>query len=380
MLQIVAVPQQFRDLVDRFIRVPWYIHREHAPNDVWVPPLLMDRRDYLNPKKNPFFDHAEVALWVAVKDGRDVGRIAAVVDHDFVAFHEEKTGYFGMFECIDDREVAEALFERASRWLNERGMERMMGPMDLSANYTCGVLVDSFDQEPFVGMPYNPPYYEALIESCGLSAEKTLVQWGMSAQSPLAPRVDRISKLIAKREGIRVRTMDFDDWDNEVERVLEIYNTAWEKNWGFVPMPAKEFRHICKDVKMLLHPKLAMIGEIDGQPVAFSLTIKNVNPILKKIDGKLFPFGALRLGWDLKVKDRVDSARLILLGVRSSHRKRGIDSILFAETFRAANSLGYKDCEIGWVLEDNELVNRAIRAMDGKPVKNYRIFQRSCDA
>jgi GNAT superfamily N-acetyltransferase len=336
----------------------------------------MDRRDYLNPDKNPFFEHVDVALWIAVKDGRDVGRVAAVVDRDFIEFHGEQTGYFGMFECIDDREVAQALLDRASSWLEEREMERMIGPMELSTNYQCGVLIDGFDRDPCVNMPFNPPYYDALLASCGMTKEKDLFQWRIDTSKPLAPRIDRISKMIAKREGITVRNYDFDDWDAEVERTLEIYNSAWVKNWGFVPMSPKEFRHVAKDLKMVLNPKITFIAEVEGRPVAFALSIKNVNPTLKKLDGKLFPSGALRLVWDLMINDKVNGARLILLGVRKEYRKRGIDSILFAETFRECGKVGYHDSEIGWTLEDNELVNRAIVSMNGFHSSTYRIYQR----
>jgi GNAT superfamily N-acetyltransferase len=373
-VEIIDVPLSNRKLVDRFIRVPWYVHREAFPNDHWVPPLWMDRRDYLNPKKNPFFEHAEVGLWIARKGGRDVGRIAAIEDRDWRSFHQDETGYFGMFEAPEDPEVAKALLDRARAWLRRRGLTQMIGPMDFSSNYVCGVLLDAFDRDPGINMPYNPPWYDHLLLGQGLSKAKDLIQWGIDLSNPIPPRVVRVAKKLREREGITVRAMSFDDWDREVDRALEVYNDAWEKNWGFVPVGEKEFRHIAKDLKLVLHPSLPLIAEVDGKPVAFALTIMNVNPTLKKLDGKLFPTGVLRLIWDLEIAKVVDSGRLILLGIREGYRRRGIDSILFLEMAERARALGWWGGEIGWTLEDNDLVNRAISNFGCAPVAHYRIY------
>lgn len=373
-VEIVDVPLTDRKLVERFIRVPWYIHRELFPNDHWVPPLLMDRRDYLSPKKNPFFEHAEVALWIARKGGRDVGRIAAIDDRDWQRFHGDKTGYFGMFESPEDPEVAAALLDRARAWLRRRKLEQMIGPMDFSTNYVCGVLLDAFDRDPGINMPYNPPWYDHLLQDQGLTKAKDLIQWGIDLSNPVPPRVVRIAKKLREREHVTVRAMSFDDWDREVDRALEVYNDAWDKNWGFVPVGEKEFRHIAKDLKLVLHPSLPLIAEVDGKPVAFALIIMNVNPTLKKLDGKLFPLGALRLIWDLEIAKVVDSGRLILMGIREGYRRRGIDSILFLEMAERARALGWWGGEIGWTLEDNDLVNRAIANFGSSPVAHYRLY------
>ncbi len=379
-VEIVEVPLSDRSLVDRFIRVPWHIHRELYPNSHWVPPLMMDRRDYLSPTKNPFFEHADVALWIARKNGRDVGRIAAVEDRDWLEFHQDGAGYFGMFECPDDPEVAKALFERARAWLRDRGLARMIGPMDLSTNYVCGVLIDAFDRDPGINMPYNPPWYDGLIQGQGLRKAKDLIQWHIELKDPVPPRVERIAEMIKKRENVTVRAMSFADWDAEVGRALEIYNDAWEHNWGFVPVGEKEFRHIAKDLKMVLHPTLPLIAEVEGRPVAFALIIMNVNPVLKKLDGKLFPFGIFRLIWDLKVVNKVDSGRLILMGIREGYRRRGLDSILFVEMHRRSKALGWWGGEIGWTLEDNHMVNRAIESMGSKPAAHYRLYEQELGA
>ncbi len=373
-VELIPVPLENRALVDRFIKVQWWIHREHHPSDRWVPPLLMDRRDYLNKSKNPFFEHATCAFWLARKDGLDVGRIAAVHDVDWEKHHGDKVGYFGMFDSSNDPEVANALLTEAFRWLTSRGLEQVIGPMDLSTNYMAGLLVEGFDSDPGMQMPYNPPYYEQLLEGHGLRKVKDLWQWYLHTSTPIPEKVVRISEKIRERNKVVVRPMDLSKWDDEVARVIEIYNDAWDNNWGFVPVGEKEFRHIATDLKMVVRPELALMAEVDGQPVAFSITIMNINPILKKVDGKLFPFGIFRLLWDLKVRPKIYDCRLIVLGIKEGYRRRGIDSILFVETHKAAAALGWEGGEIGWTLEDNDMVNRAIESMRGEKIKNYRVY------
>lgn len=375
--ELIEVPLSDRKLVERFIRVPWYINREHAPSERWVPPLLMDRRDYLNPAKNPFFKHVQAAFWLARKDGRDVARVAAVRDEDHVKFHGEQAGYLGMFECPDDPELARALVERAGSWLKARGCETMLGPFELSLNYISGVLVDGFDRDPAVNMPYNPRYYDRLLLGTGMSKARDLLQWGIDPQKPVPERIVRVAEKVAARKGITIRPLDFSRWDAEVEKTLEVYNDAWEKNWGFVPMGREEYLHLAKDLKLVLEPGLPIVAEVGGEPVAFVITILDVNPVMKKLDGKLLPFGIFRLLWDLKVKKVVRGGRLILLGIKAAYRGQGIDSLLFLATHQAAQRLGWTEGQIGWTLEDNHRVNSAIRAMGGYQIATYRVYQRA---
>lgn len=376
-LQLVEVPLSDRKLVERFIRVPWYVNREHHPSPHWVPPLLMDRRDYLNPKKNPFFNHVQAAFWVARKDGRDVGRVAAVRDEDFIKFHGEQTGYLGMFECPDDRELAQALVDTAGDWLKGRGCTRMIGPLELSMNYISGALVEGFDRDPGINMPYNPPYYDRLLLGTGMVKARNLLHWGIDPQRPVPERISKLAAKVAQRRGITIRDMRFDDWDAEVLRTLEVYNDAWEKNWGFVPVGREEYLHIAKDLKMVLEPGLPIIAEVKGEPVAFVITMLDVNPVLKKLDGRLLPFGIVRLLWDLKVRKVVKGGRLILLGIKAAYRGQGIDTLLFLATHRAAQRLGWTEGQIGWTLEDNDRVNAAVRSMGGYPIATYRVYEKA---
>lgn len=375
--ELIEVPLSDRKLVERFIRVPWYVNREHSPSPRWVPPLLMDRRDYLNPQKNPFFKHVQAAFWLVRKDGRDVARAAAVRDEDYIKFHGEQTGYLGMFEAPDDPAVAQLLVDTAGAWLKARGCAAMIGPLELSMNYISGVLVDGFDRDPGINMPYNPPYYDRLLLGTGMEKARDLLQWGIDPQKPVPERIAKLARKMEKRSGVTVRPMRFDDWDAEVLRTLEVYNDAWEKNWGFVPVGREEYLHIAKDLKMVLEPGLPILVEKDGEPVAFVITMMDVNPVLKKLDGRLFPLGILRLVWDLKVRKVVRGGRLILLGIKSAFRGQGIDTLLFLETHRAAQRLGWTSGQIGWTLEDNYRVNSAIQSMGGERIATYRVYQKA---
>lgn len=375
-VELIEVPLGDRKLVERFIRVPWYVNREHHPSDCWVPPLLMDRRDYLKPSVNPFFDHAEAAFWIARQGGRDVARIAAVKDADYIDFHGEQTGYFGMFECPNEPAIAQALIDRASEWLRARGLEQGIGPLELSTNYLSGVLIEGFDRDPGINMPYNPPYYDELLCGCGLSKARDLYQWLLDLTKPIPERLLRIADRVVRRAGVTIRHMDIARWDDEVGICLDIYNEAWEKNWGFVPVSEKEFRHIAKDLKMVIDGNLALVAEVQGRPVAFALSIFNVNPVLKKLDGRLFPTGIFRLIWETKIRPKITSGRLILLGIRREFRATGIIAPLMIETHRGARRCGLTEGEIGWTLEDNDLVNKAIERMGGEIISRYRIYQK----
>jgi GNAT superfamily N-acetyltransferase len=351
------------------------VHRVANQHPHWIAPLWLDRRDYLDHKKNPFFQHATVAGWIARRDGTDIGRIAAVHDIDWEKAHHEKAAYFGFFDCIDDQAVATALLDRAAHWARSRGCALVYGPFDLSTNYQAGLLIDGYDDDPCVYMPWNPPYYATLLEGAAFAKRKDLFQWWLGMETDIPEKVARVADKVKERSKVVIRSMDLDRWDEEVDRVLAIYNDAWEDNWGFVPMADAEFRHLAKDLKMVLKPELALMAEVDGEPIAFCITILNINEALKELrDGKLLPFGALKLSSAMK---RIEKLRLIVMGIRSGYRRRGADSILFVETHRAAKKLGMKGGEIGWTLEDNDMVNRAIEAMDGKKVKTYRVYARA---
>ncbi len=362
---------------DRFIRFQEEVYR----GDPWfVPPLLMERHEFLDPARNPFFRHADVALFLATRREEVVGRIAAVEDRNFNAFHGGRTGYFGLYESVDDPAVAEALFGAARAWARRRGLASLIGPMNLSTNYEAGLLVEGFESSPAILMPYNPPWYARLFEGCGLAKAKDLLAFSRSSHDPVPERFVRVAEKIRNHQGIRVRSLDLRRFGEEVERIKAVYNSAWEKNWGFVPMTDAEFDKLARDLKPLVRPELCLVAEDQGEPVAFSLTVPDVNQALKRVGGRLttwgIPVGLARL---LYWQRRIDEVRLIALGVKEGYRRRGLDAVLILDTIRRTRDLGYRGGEVSWTLEDNDLMNRAIEAVGCRRTKRYRVYETALD-
>lgn len=367
--RVVTARQQ-----DEFLALP---ARIYAGDPNYVPPLLMERRDFFDQAKNPFYKHATVELFLARKDGELVGRIAACEDRNYNAFHGSKTGFFGFYEAVDDDDVAHALFEAARSWIRNRGLAEMLGPSNFTSNHELGLLVEGFDSPPVVMMTYNPRYYIRHFEEVlGLKKAKDLWAWWLSAHVDPPERVVRIAEKVRAKEGIVVRPVNLKDFSEEAKRIKEIYNAAWEKNWGFVPFTDEEFDHAAKDMKQIAVPDLVLVAEVQGEPVAFSLTLPDMNQALIHVGGKLTTFGLpIGLGKLLWHSRKIDQLRLIMLGLKEQYRKRGIDAILYLDTLRAARKLGYKGGEISWTLEDNVLVNRAIEMMGGQHYKTWRIYE-----
>jgi GNAT superfamily N-acetyltransferase len=357
-----------------FIRFPYSVY---AGDPNWVAPLEMERRDFLDPKKNAFFEFGEVELFLARRAGKVVGRIAAVSNPPYNTLHETNVGFFGLFECVNDAGVARALFEAASAWLRAKGYTSVIGPMSYSTNYECGLLVEGFDVPPAVMMAYNPSYYGALIEANGFTKAKDLYAWELSSAVEPPEKVARIAEKIRQREGVTVRSVRLDQFESEVKTLKGLYNAAWEKNWGFVPMTDREFDHLAREMKQVVRPELALVAEVKGEPVAFSLTLPDANQALKAANGRLTQFG-LPIGLVKLVlaSRRINRLRLIVLGIKEGYRRRGLDAILYLDTLRTAKALGYVGGEISWTLEDNHLVNRAIESMGGKRSKMYRVYER----
>lgn len=372
---VVITPVQSSQDRDAFVMFPYALYKDD-PN--WVPPLIMERKDFLNPKKNPWFEFGTVELFLARRNGEVVGRIAAVNDPRYNEFHGTKYGFFGLFECIDDAGVARGLFDAAAQWCRAQGFSSLMGPVSFSTNYECGTLVEGFDAPPVVMMAYNPRYYPALFEANGFGKAKDLWAWELSSAVEPPEKVARIAEKIRQREGITVRAARLDDFENEARKIKDIYNAAWEKNWGFVPMTEKEFDHLARDMKQIVVPDLLMIAEVKGEPVAFSMTIPDANIAYKAAGGRLtkygLPIGLVKL---VLAARKIKRLRLITLGIKAGYRRRGLDAILYLDTLRTARRLGYTGGEISWTLEDNDLVNRAIESMGGRKYKTYRMYERA---
>lgn len=351
-----------------FIDMPWAIYAHDAH---WVPPLKSDVRFILT--ENPFWEHAERALFIARdEDGAVTGRIAAIIDRNYISFQNDQAGFFGFFECINDGATARLLYEAAATWLKERGLSRMIGPMNPSTNDECGFLCEGFDTDPRIMMPHTPPYYLALAEQCGLKKIKELYAYDMAvAQGPL-DRLERLSAVARKKTpGLTVRRFDLKHFDREIQCALTVYNAAWEKNWGFVPWTDKEFRTIAGRLKDLLLLDTTLLAEVDGEPAGMLIAVPDYNYVLKKINGTLFPFGIFSF---LYHRRHIDSLRLMILGVVKRFRQRGIEGVLYAESLKAAQQRGYRHCEFSWILDDNVMTQRAAEMMGGRLYKKYRVY------
>lgn len=368
-IEIVKVenPSQLR----RFINVPWLIYKN---DPMWVPPLKMAVNDLFK-STHPFYETGEVASWLAVANGQDVGRISAVDCKSHNQYHDEKTGFFGFFEA-KDQAAADALFATAEAWLKERGLTTVRGPFSPTTNYECGLLVDGFDDPPQIMMTYNPKSYLGMIEGLGYQKSKDLLAYQADTNFKMPEVIKKIAERTEKRSKITYRMVSKKNWQKEVDLMLEIYNDAWEKNWGFIPMTEKEFRHTAKDLKSVVDERLVLFAEVDGEAAGFIVTLPDFNQVLKKIpSGKLLPFGIFKLITGLKKINRV---RVITLGVKAKFRNIGLGPLLYQKAQEiVVNQTDYKEVEMSWVLEDNKDMNKPIIMMGAKPYKRYRIFEKS---
>jgi len=363
--------QSKKDLLD-FIKFPWRVYKN---DPLWVPPLISDRKDFFNPQKNPFFKHSEVVFYLAEKDGEIVGRICGIVNQNHIDFHQEKAGFFGFFECDKDFEVTKSLLDQVKEWLKSKGMEIMRGPMNFSTNDEVGFLLEGFDSSPAFMMPYNPPYYLDFMGRYGMDKAKDLFAYYFDKTYKPPDRMVRMAEKIENRDEINVRSLDIKNFEGEVQKIKKIYNSAWSKNWGFIPMTNEEFDHLAKDLKMIVDPHMVFLAEVDGEPAGFSLALPDLNLVLKRLDGRLFPFGLLKLLWHTKVRKTIDGVRILTMGVIPEYQKRGIDNVFYIKTIRDGIKRGYRRAEMSWVLEDNLLMNRVLKLIGAKLYKKYRIYE-----
>jgi GNAT superfamily N-acetyltransferase len=357
-----------------FMRLPWRLYR-NEPN--WVPPLLMDLRKRLDRERNPFFEHAEAEYFLAWRDGRPVGRITAQVDRNFNEFQDNDWGMFGFFECEDDPEAAGALLEAAAAWLRERGRDRMVGPMDFTTNDECGLLVEGHDRTPIILTPWQHSYYQGLLEGAGLTKAMDTFMWELyvDKRERVHPSIWEMAEKVSSEHGITVRPMRKRDLEAEVGRFLEVYNAAWERNWGFVPLNEKEVRHYAKDLKPILDPKWTWIAERDGEVLGAALTLPDINVALARMNGRLLPIGWAKFLW---WRRKIEGCRVFALGVKPEHQHLGIAAAFYIEHIENAREPGgIWWGEMGWILETNEPMNRAMEGMGGKIVKRYRIFEKA---
>jgi hypothetical protein len=365
-IEVVAVNGK-REL-NEFVELPFTLYR-NEPN--WAPPLRIAVKELLDRNKHPFYANAQAEFFLARKADKVAGRVAAIIDRNHNRFHGEEAGFFGFFECIDDPEVARALLERARGWVIERGAKFLRGPVNPSTNYECGLLIEGFDSAPMVMMTYNPQYYQGLIEQAGLVKAKDLYAYLSNANTITIDRIGRVADRALAKNKMRVRPINMKDFDGEVARVWEIYAAAWARNWGFIPMTKEEFFQMGKEMKMILKPELVLIGEVGDRMVGFALALPDVNQALKRANGNLFPTGLLKI---LYYQRLVKNVRVLALGVVEEYRTSGVAAGFYATLVRNARKLGYGDCEMSWILEDNVLMNRSLEAMGARRYKTYRIY------
>lgn len=352
-----------------------FVYHLYEGAEHWIPPLRMDQKKLVNEKKNPFYNNAEVALFLAEKDGKDVGRIAAIIDHRYNKFHGTKTGHFGFFDCIDDQHAANLLFRVASDWLRDRGMKDVMGPASPSMMDTIGVLVDGFEKDPYILMPYNYPYYDKLIQNAGFQKAMDMYAYIVNTETVTTDRIDRAMDIVRRRlPDLVIRPINLKKMKDEIKIIREIYNEAWKKNWGFIPLSEEEFNAVASDLKMIIDTDYAHVAEIKGKPVAFSVGIPNINEILKDMDGKLFPFGFLKL---LQGKKKTRGLRTALMGVLPEYQGRGIDALLHQRSIKnGLDSKIKKESELSWILESNTEMIRVAERIGGSRDKTYRMYSK----
>ncbi|MCK5739639.1 N-acetyltransferase [bacterium] len=368
---IKIIPVLTRKQRNQFIRFPWKVYRSDAQ---WVPPLLRDSKEMLNTKKFPFFEHSEAAFFLAQKGTEIVGTICAILNNRHNQIHNQNLGFFGFFEFIDDVEVSRALLETALKWCGERGLDAMRGPANYSQNETCGLLIDGFDTSPMVLMTHNPPYYQTHYEQFGLTKSMDLLAYRLTTAEKFPARLIRTAEKLKERSTITIRGMNNKDFKNEIQRVKEIYNQAWLPNWGFVPLTEAELNHLAKELHTGYDPELALIAEKDGKPVGFSLAMPNLNPAIKAANGRLFPFGLFKI---LREAKKVNSLRVVIMGVIPEYQKQGIDSMFYLESYKRALAKGYEWGECSWILENNKMMNRALQMLGAKVYKTYRMYDMS---
>lgn len=355
----------------QFLEFP-YSHYEE--DEHWIPPLRMEQKKLIDKKKNAFYNNGNIAMFLAEQNGKICGRIAAIEDHRFNDFHDSNIGFFGFFECIDDESVARLLFKVATDWLSEKGYTDVLGPSNPSMMDEIGILIDGFQFDPSIMMPYHKPYYDKLIKSAGLEKEMDMFAFRVTQETVSFDRMYRAEEIVKRRyPRLRIREVNLKNIEQEVETVRKIFNEAWKDNWGFIPLTEEELASTADDFKMILDPKVAHIAEIGGEPIAFSIALPDLNQVLKKMDGKLFPLGIFKLLWH---KRNINRIRTALMGVMPEYQGKGIDALLHKEAILNGREVGYKSSELSWVLETNTNMIRVAERLGAKIEKTYRMYRK----
>jgi len=353
----------------QFLLFP-YTHYKNYP--YWVAPLISEQKKLLNPNKNPFFERAEAAFFIAEKNGTPSGRIAAIIDHRFNDFHQAKTGFFGFFESVESQAVSDLLFRVAADWLRDKGMEKVLGPANPSMMDEIGILVEGFEEYPYILMPYHKPYYDRLITNSGLSKAMDMYAFEVDQSTVNRQRMQRAVDIVKKRNpGLTIREIRLKKIKDELQIIRHIFNEAWKENWGFIPLSEEELNALGADLKAIVDTNVAHIAEINGEPVAFSIGLPDYNQVFRKMNGKLLPFGILKL---LYYRRKINRIRTALMGVLPEHRGKGIDALLHQKAID--NKVGYYASELSWILETNVEMIRVAERLGASKTKTYRMYEK----
>jgi GNAT superfamily N-acetyltransferase len=366
---VAVVPATTPQLVEKFIEFSYELY---ADDPHWIPELRRDAYRRVSPKHNPFLAHADIALFLAVDGGRTVGRIAAIEDRAHNEYHHERLAWFGFFEARDGG-VAAALLAAVEHWGAARGCTAVRGPANPSLNESAGLLVQGFDDDPYLLMPYNPPAYAEFIEGAGYVKAKDLLGWDLDLTQPLGARIEKLAERVRRRNNIVVRRVDMKQFDRDLALMQSIYRSAWEDNWGFVPPTDAEMRQLATDLKPVIDPDLVLFAEMDGKAISTVVVLPDVNQVLKRMHGRLLPFGLWHF---LNRKKIINRCRLVLLGVVAEYRNVGLYPLMISEIHRRGVANGYIRGELSWTLEDNHSVNAGIEASGGRRYKLFRLYEK----
>jgi hypothetical protein len=370
MNEIIVKKVSTKTELNQFIKFPWKIYKD---DKYWVPPLLIEQKTLLDKIKNPFFKAADAEYFLAYKNNELVGRIAAIKNDLHLKYHNDASGQFGFFECINDQQVANALFDTAKNWMKEKGLKFMKGPANPSSNDIYGMLVEGFDDSPRLLMPYNPEYYIKLCENYGMKKAKDLFAWKIVNEKLMASeKLARGQELVRKRYNLKISQLDMKNFQKDLEKFKYVYNKAWAPNWGFVPMTEEQIDAMAKDMKPLAEPSIVLFGEIDGKLIGAALVMLDYNLIFKQMNGRLLPFNFIKL---FTQKKKIKWARILTLGIIPEYQKKGLDTIFYWEIVTRAAKVGIRLGEASWVLEDNDMMNRGLELMNSERYKRYRIWE-----
>jgi hypothetical protein len=370
---LTITPVETKKQREEWLRQPWRLYRD---DPAWVPNLLMLQREVIDPKKNPFFEHGEVQLFLAHRDGAPVGRISAAIDRDHNEQHGEKTGFFGFFECEDDAEAAKLLLEAAETWTREHGMDRCRGPMSFSINEEVGLQVEGLDQPAMIAMPQALAYYGSLIESAGYEKAMDLFAYRWDVQ-PTPERMQQAVERTRAVPGLTVRHIRMNKLRQEVDVLLDIYNDTWSENWGYVRVTRAEAAKMVADLRLIADKRVVLIAEVDGEPAGMVVGLPNLYEAIRDFKGFIDPWKALKLIWRLKLRG-TKSGRILLFGVKKKFRTRelhGLPFLLLQELYEAAKGR-YEWCEESWVLENNARLNTIMPYWGAYVYKRYRIYEK----